>query len=220
MPPELLTPALSHYVPTWIPILYPPPCQTILDRSRLLRGASAAGLTSPIYGLTCSFFFLSFFIYLFISLLSVIEMFSYRKKKIIKLFFFPYLGCIHYIAWTHFSLTWVYIYIHKYYRGGTYVHLILRVPPSHSHATSLDTGFLRLIPSMLQASSMHYAQYSVYRDADGNAIEESTRGSAAPQKQEGCSSKRRKSDGAGAVSQSAYTELLVVFSMHYTVGVL
>ncbi len=26
-----------------------------------------------------------------------------------------------------------------YYRGGTYVHLVLRVPTSRSHATSRDT---------------------------------------------------------------------------------
>ncbi len=41
-------------------------------------------------------------------------------------------------------------------------------------------------------------------------VKESARGSAAPQKQEGC---QRESDGAGAVSQSAYTELLVVSSI-------
>ncbi len=52
-----------------------------------------------------------------------------------------------------------------------------------------------------------------YRDGNayaGYAVEESTRGSAAPQKQEGC---WRESDGAGAVSQSAYTDLLVVSSI-------
>ncbi len=43
------------------------------------------------------------------------------------------------------------------------------------------------------------------------AVEESARGSAMPQKLEGCFSKRNR---AGAVSQSAYTELLVVSSMH------
>ncbi len=43
---------------------------------------------------------------------------------------------------------------------------------------------------------------------------ERERKSAAPQKQEGCLSKRRESDGAGAVSQSVYTDLLVVSSKH------
>ncbi len=49
---------------------------------------------------------------------------------------------------------------------------------------------------------------------------ERERKSAAPQKQEGCLSKQRESDGAGAVSQSAYIELLVISSMHCNVGVL
>ncbi len=44
---------------------------------------------------------------------------------------------------------------------------------------------------------------------------ERERKSAAPQNQEGCLSKRRESDGAGAVSQSVYTDLLVVSSTHY-----
>ncbi len=72
------------------------------------------------------------------------------------------------------------------------------------------SGFLRLVPSMLQGA---FAYARVYRDGNayaGYAVEESVRGSAAPQKQEGF---RRESDGAGAVSQSAYTELLVVSSI-------
>ncbi len=74
---------------------------------------------------------------------------------------------------------------------------------------------------MLLAACVHYIQYSVYRDGNaGYAAKEHDRKNAAPQKQEGCLSKRRESDEAGAVSQSAYTELLVVSSTDYTVGVL
>ncbi len=65
---------------------------------------------------------------------------------------------------------------------------------------------------MLQAA-FAYARVVAYRDGNayaGYAIEESARGSTAPQKQEGC---RRESDGTGAVSQSAYTKLVVVSSI-------
>ncbi len=91
-----------------------------------------------------------------------------------------------------------------YYRGddgagGTSVHLVLRVPKSRSHATSLDTR----IQDCYVSFSVCYRQHShihVYRDGiafAGYVVEESARGSAAPQKQEGC---RRESDGARAVS--------------------
>ncbi len=99
------------------------------------------------------------------------------------------------------------------------------VRPSTSYS-----GFLHLVPLLqvwilglrILTSRSQYATGSiriifsyarVYRDGNayaGYAVEESAKGSAAPQKQEGC---RRESDGAGAVSQSAYTELLVVSSI-------
>ncbi len=82
-------------------------------------------------------------------------------------------------------------FLHIYYcgagagggRGGTYtyVHRVLRFPTSPSHATSLDTriqdSYVSFPCSVLQASSMHYVQYSVYKDGNaGYVIKESARG--------------------------------------------
>ncbi len=64
-----------------------------------------------------------------------------------------------------------------------------------------SSGFLRLVPSMLQAACTCIQR----RDCRLRRRRERERKSAVPQKQEGCLSKRRESDGAGAVSQSAYT---------------